>query len=301
MSWVSVWSCSTWRRQTLADRLYGRRAAIEVDGRRYRMSDFDLEFAVKNTNEVSKNTADVVIWNLSETTRNAIKKGQNLAIEAGYQSRVGWIFSGDIVQPSSVMVPGEGWRTTIQAGDGHKGLKNLMNVSVAPGAKVGDLLQAMGRAGGFDLTRLNQALENGDLVAAFQEFKNGYTMTEEVGAELKRLSDTINADVSIQQGQLIVQNTNEADRDLAVILSPETGMVGGPERVFDENQPGRVITKTTCLLNARIVPGRVVVQKSKSLSGNFKVTRADHRGGSKLDEFYTTFEGFEIQGTVRAT
>lgn len=54
----------------------------------------DFEFNVNCTSDNKSDVATFTIYNLSETTKKALKKGQNVSLTAGYEELQGIIFNG---------------------------------------------------------------------------------------------------------------------------------------------------------------------------------------------------------------
>ena len=61
-----------------------RSATVQVGDKTYSMSDFDFDFDVQFEDSKEPTTAVVTIYNLAETTRNSMKKGD--PVIAGQQN-----------------------------------------------------------------------------------------------------------------------------------------------------------------------------------------------------------------------
>lgn len=57
-------------------------------------NDLDIDLDVKCTDDFKSDIAKVTIYNLSDTTKQELKKGQDVSIDAGYQDLHGVIFNG---------------------------------------------------------------------------------------------------------------------------------------------------------------------------------------------------------------
>ena len=73
-----------------------RSATLQIGGNRYSMDDlaFDFEVPFEDSDELT--TATVNAYNLSANTRNSIKKGDPVIINAGYEGDLGVIFVGQV-------------------------------------------------------------------------------------------------------------------------------------------------------------------------------------------------------------
>ena len=83
---------------------------------------------------------------------------------------------------------------------------------------------------------------------------------------------------------------------VAVRLSPQTGLVNYPERLFDqegefeEALEKELEWKITSLLNPRLQPGSLVELDSQQAKGLFQVETVRHYGDTRGRDFYSEIE-----------
>lgn len=73
-----------------------RSATLQIGGNRYSMDDLTFDFEVPFEDSDELTTATVNAYNLSANTRNSIKKGDPVIINAGYEGDLGVIFVGQV-------------------------------------------------------------------------------------------------------------------------------------------------------------------------------------------------------------
>ena len=73
-----------------------RSATLQIGGNRYSMDDLAFDFEVPFEDGDELTTATVNAYNLSANTRNSIKKGDPVIINAGYEGDLGVIFVGQV-------------------------------------------------------------------------------------------------------------------------------------------------------------------------------------------------------------
>jgi len=83
-----------------------------------------------------------------------------------------------------------------------------------------------------------------------------------------------------------------------VLLTPDTGLIGSPERSDDieETQSGerkRLGWRVKSLLNPQIRPGDRLQIKSAEVDGVFRAENVNHFGDTEGGDWYTEAEVFE--------
>lgn len=296
----------------MSERLWDRRAFVQVDDFRFssNLSDdefafvlpngesageFTLRFKVENSLESTANSAYAEVLNLNRRTRGLIAGRRKLPfiIEAGYLNATGTLFSGRSVMVSTQREEVD-TVTKIEAADGLAEMKRQVSVSLGKLSKPADAIQAiataMGKGASAALTRAAQ----GDFNGAISVFTNGLVLNGSAEDELNKLGRTHGFDWTIQQGELVILKPEETLADAAFVITPETGLIVSPEPVLDDKRPTATIIRATTLLLPGIVPGRRVELESADIAGEFKVTKATHQGDTSGTVWQTEFEAVEI-------
>jgi hypothetical protein len=282
-------------------RLFGRVVQVSVGQRGQPATLIEglrIVFKIEKTLEKTPNNATIDIYNLSEKTR-ALFEEKNAAIRltAGYEGSAKDIFIGDIAVATTKRA-GPDLITSIEAADGMLSYQTKeADLSFAPGAKVGTILDQLTSA--FGLTK-------GEIqgVNLNDQYLNGATFSGKVRDHI----DTVigkQPDLawSIQDNQLQILPKSKGSTRQAVLLTPETGLVGSPfKRVVvnvdiakkkegKEQETGGTIKS---LLNPELVPGRLVRVEAQFLKATQKIEKVTHQGDTHGVSFYSDVEGVNV-------
>lgn len=251
----------------------------------------DLAFEVeKSLSERTPNSAQIQIWNLNAAHRKEIQESPTVFVDlsAGYESGMSLIFRGDLREAHSFR-DGPDWVTTITAGTGDEATKKRVRKSFAPGASVREVIAAAADALGVGLGNASKRL-----IAAKTKGNdspvmwNGYTLYGNVKRELTRVLKSCGLTWSIQDGELQIIDMLGSTDDIVYLLSPETGLVGSPER------GSKGATNVRSLILPDIYPGRRVKIESANVNGVFRVETARHTCDTAGRDWYCDMELKEL-------
>lgn len=272
-----------------------RSATVQVGDKTYSMSDFDFDFDVQFEDSEEPTTAVVTIYNLAETTRNSMKKGDPVILNAGYEGDIGVIFVGQIAGIKHSHSSTE-WATKITASEA---LEEWLTAQVnktytqetTASAMVQDLLNIFGiEVGTFELVE-DKTYTRGRVCKG----KLKDVITEIVVSDCK-------SRFLIRDGRIII-NDPAAGVNSGYTLSAETGLL----RADDDEAKTEIETDLTtqktpsekdedaqnktrqCLLNYHIGAADEITIQSKSLNGKYLVVRGNHKG-SKSGDWITEIE-----------
>ena len=194
-----------------------RSATLQIGGNRYSMDDlaFDFEVPFEDSDELT--TATVNAYNLSANTRNSIKKGDPVIINAGYEGDLGVIFVGQVSGLSHKHRSTE-WTTKITATEAldqwlTAQVNKTYTKSIKAKAMVQDLLNIFGiEVGTFEL-------------AIDKEYPRGRVCKGKLKDVLKEIvvSDC-KSRFLIRCGKIIINNPTDGVNK-GYLLSPETGLL----------------------------------------------------------------------------
>lgn len=207
-----------------------RSATLQIGGNRYSMDDlaFDFEVPFEDSDELT--TATVNAYNLSANTRNSIKKGDPVIINAGYEGDLGVIFVGQVSGLSHKHSSTE-WTTKITATEAldqwlTAQVNKTYTKSIKAKAMVQDLLNIFGiEVGTFEL-------------AIDKEYPRGRVCKGKLKDVLKEIvvSDC-KSRFLIRCGKIIINNPTDGVNK-GYLLSPETGLLRtDEEKVVIESRP----------------------------------------------------------------
>lgn len=261
-----------------------RRAVALTIGTVTRIEDLRVSFRVVRNVRKEPNTADISIWNLSETTRSSLQdRGLTLLLEAGYQDDLKSLYLGDISKASH-RHEGPDWISSIQSGDGLTLSASRYLRSFSQGTAVKEALRGILTSLGAAAEQALAALTRGDLAGAEEQLINGIALAGPTPEEIQKLAASAGLEFSIQDGQIQLLDKGKATADEAVFLSPTTGLIGSP-------QPGeKGIVRARALLNGAIRPAGRVVIDSSLINGVFRVEKVEHSGDNFGGDWYSDIE-----------
>jgi hypothetical protein len=248
----------------------------------------DLRVQFKVTRGLTKTPpqADVIITNLSETTRTSLEtKPLLVQLDAGYDGTPRLLFIGDMRFAMTELKPPD-WETLLQLGDGdchHRWSR--VNRSYAPGTTYLTALQNAAKSFGMKLP--DNVVKD---PALQQQFATGHVSQGATRDEFTRLLAPFGYHWSIQHGQLLVQRDDEVVPGEFYAIDEENGMIGTPQFGSPprSGKPPHVHVDT--LLYPELMPGKLVQLTSKALKGKFKIVRTEHHGDSHGDRWTTRCE-----------
>lgn len=243
---------------------------------------FTVDFKVAKTKKKEPNTMDMIVYNLNETSRRELEEQSNMAaqISAGYAGENGTVYFGEVREVRSYKEPPD-WITEISSGDGEeKTVYSRVNKSFSPGVKVRTVIEALVESLGIgrgNLADLGTKL----LIEGSDSFQSGIVVSGQASKQLDRVLRSINVTWSIQDGELTLLSPGRALNQEAVLLTPQTGLVGSPTVGSD----GRITFASK--LNSEIFPGRQIKVETSTINEYFLVEDTDTAGNS-LSGAWTT-------------
>lgn len=254
-----------------------------------------ISFRIERTSDATHNKAAIEIYNLAKATRDRILTSSvKVTLEAGYQNRVGLIFSGNIL-PRGISHPRQGPDivTKLQAGDGENSLRtSRVNENFGPKARLTDvLIKLADKFQGVSAEKAKARIRKGDFEGAFKEYANGLSSVGSLRTEFGHLMATAGLTWSIQSGELQVLEEEETTQELAFEVGPGSGLIGSPEHGDVNSKKSGGAIKFRSLIQAAIAPGRKVVLKSDSINGTMKVFHTVNVGDTHGEQWFTEAEG----------
>lgn len=263
---------------------WGRKIIVKT-GQVYIDGDsLDVEFSVPFDDDTEANEAEIVVYNLTQTTISQIKYDADITLTAGYTNDTGVIFSGKVSSVTTRWV-GRDKKTTITAIDSSS-LKErkIESVSYAKGTKASYILKDL-------IGRLKVP------IAVFN-IKRDHTYTDAVNADgglmeqIKKQAKVCGVSAYILKGKAYVRDIRDGD-DIGFIVKADTGLIGSPEE-FEENEENEGYKDTIkgysveMLLQHRITTGAVLKLQSMNANGTFRVRSGEHKFDGT--DFVTTFK-----------
>lgn len=252
----------------MLSKYFKRIIQVRTDGVTIDNSKLHIEFEVPFDDDHIPNRATIDIYNLSHDTRTRIKEGKRLVLNAGYEGDVGVILDGRISAVWSDKV-GTDRATHIRVVDEEgTNSKKTVKKSYKKGVKTSTVIKDIADA-------INLKLKVVDLPNDKVQ-KKGYSTSGKGVEAIKRLANDCGASFYPIKGEWYVRDIKKGDV-INFTLSPETGLLGIPERFTKTYQ-----NKTTkgyrvrALLQHQVKTAAILKLKSKTVTGTFRVIGGKH-------------------------
>jgi hypothetical protein len=242
-----------------------------------------IAFSVEKGTDPSPNGCELSIYNLSKDSRAKVETAQQpVALSVGYGSTLFRLFTGDVQYASSTR-QGADWVTTVHLQDGANGYRNSrINISLAAGTTLADAIRQTGDAFGLPVGNLLEHLKN--IRGGPEVFNRGVVLSGKTNEQFGKLMRMAGYGWSIQDGQLQVLGPDEPMPGTAVLLTPNTGLIGSPER------GDKGVVKVRALLQPYLFPGNPVRVEGLQTTGLFRVEKGKYVGNMQGPEWYAELE-----------
>lgn len=248
--------------------------------------DFRIAFDISKSLIPQPNPISVSVYNLKEENRDRIRRTtDSVILRAGYTEEVGPIVVavGDIVdvvhrnEPPDII-------TEITAGDGSRTLRtNKQSLTFGEGASAKQILAQVVESAGVALRDVSGVDDS--------QFANGFAESGPFPDIMEKLAGKLGVEWSIQNGEVQVTPLDTPTNELGIVVSPETGLIGAPERRTDQGTPRSPSQKDgwiiRSLLRPSVEPGMRIALDSKMVKGTFRVTELQHVGDTHGQDWTT--------------
>ena len=265
----------------------------------------DVAFVIERSLKPEPNKADIQIWNLNADHRSQLENlgrspgtvakgtppptppaGIGCEVTAGYEEQTAIIYSGTLRVAYTVR-EGPNLVTHLQSGDGAKEYqRSRVNVSIAKGTPNDALIKKLQKALGIKEGNLSKFTS--DLLAAPKLLPQGGVLSGSASQVMTRAAQSLGFEWSIQEGALQLLKVNAPLNATAVLLKPDTGLVGTPS--VDING----VLTAKALLIPDIFPGRLLVLETERLSGNYRIEKTKYTGSTFGNEWHVDFEASKL-------
>lgn len=262
--------------------------------------DLRFEFMCKKSPSSDPNTAEVKITNLSTKTRDALDEqiDSPLVLSAGYEYGEGLlnVFFGDIMSVKHSETPPD-IVTTIEVGDGAKSLRDSkVSLSFRKDTNVSTVIEEIAKGLGKPIRRPET------IKGKFGKYLSGYSAIGNNKTLLDQLAREFSFTWSIQDDEIVIVTDLDTPPSDILVLSPETGLVGSPERnnsTVDkqETTPGKNSKKppgwnVNAKLFPQVLPGDyIALQFKQRPQGEIvKIIEVEHSGDTYGDTWLTKMQ-----------
>jgi hypothetical protein len=274
-------------------------------------ADFRVQFQVRRGDMQTPNTADVRIFNLSDSTANEIANVQEytqIALQAGYEGNFGLIFRGIIKQTRLGRIDQKDSYVDITAADGDE-LYNYsaLSLTLAKGSSPSDDIASMMQSFTTTLAREAIAYDSDSAPQLQGNARVRGRVWYGMGRECLRKFAAANGVLwSVQDGRLTLIPQNGYIEGQVPVISRNTGLIGVPEMTAQG-------LELRVLLNPSIRIGQLIQLQSNAINqyrygtdlasqannpllarslktsadGLYYVMSANHSGDTRGNDWYT--------------
>lgn len=273
--------------------LFNRSASvqIDIDDERTTIANVRISFKCEKTNTTKKNSASIKIYNLSETTRDAINtEGAAITLLAGYLDDSGEevLFIGDVVYINTQYVVPD-LITEFELKDGGNALRDSrLNESFEAGTSAQDIMDKLASATGLPVKEITADLS--------ESFANGFSVSGLVSDSMSTLLKKFGIEWTVTDGELQVIDKDASNSDPVIVLNPATGLIGLPSFLLNDKNvlpAAQNVNKKltlTSLLIPKLNPTREIKVQSRVTEGNYRIDTVVHEGDTHGDLWASKIE-----------
>ena len=251
--------------------VFGSEATIKCNDAVIKSSELDIEFYIPFDDDMEFDEAEVIIYNLNDTTRSRLKKGEKITIEAGFKGDTGVVFTGYIDKPTTKH-EGVDRKTTLKCVD-RLNEKEVNEITYKAGTKASTILK--------DLLG-----KTGTPIAVFKirydyTFKDAQKVDGNLMENIKKYAEICGISVFVSKGKVYARYLKEGD-NLNFTVSEDTGMIGSPTEYEEEITANKNNTETIkgyeveTILQHRFRAGGIVDLSSRDVSGQYRIRSGSH-------------------------
>ncbi len=291
--------------------LFDRKAEVIIGEKQFNLPGFKIDFEVEFDAEGGTNSASVALYNLKETTRNSISKGDSIRINAGYGDRIHTIFQGVVSELTIVFSDVDVVLGVVavdepedQSGTFNRYFIQTYEKKIKASAIIQDLASSFGVAIGSINLRTDKLYSSGRTVEG---------TFSEVLAEISSECESI---YNIDSGVIYInplRHTSDAyeifQEQTVVVLKKSTGLIGTPSMRQEDTADGlnmdelerlnireilsRAEYDVFSLLNSELRADKMVHIQSKTANGDYLILDGKHICNDSDFRTYIHVEAFE--------
>lgn len=241
---------------------------------------FRIRFNCQKTLSLSPNHGTISIYNLNQDSRDRFSKRMNLVeLYAGYGANAKLIFKGNLARGRTVKV-GSDYITNVEVQDGlyanqFSRIDQSYNPGIQKNAVIKDMTTAVAALPGMSMGEVRTLNNDG--------YNFGLVLSGGAMDKLKEVCDGENLYFFIEDHKVYVIPVGEAKSTPPVKLSPNTGLVGIPERGNDK-------MTLKCLLNPELTLAQRIILTSKFVNGIFLTSTVTNVGDTFGAEWYSNID-----------
>lgn len=245
---------------------------IKNDYKRFSSPPFTIEFESEFATSGKPNMATVRLYNPSQATIDAasVKTDVNgrrippypiVLVDAGYGLDIGQVIVGE-AYTSNIKRTAPDVILEFKVSDATaKWRESWVSKTYAKFSDAKEIL--------YDITESVGVTPYSIRLGQPRTFEKPISFNESLTSAIARMCKETKSKYFISQGRFVVEPIDDPGKKTLVLLSPETGLIGSPERT-DKG------IKCQCLFNYRLGAGDTIALRSRDIQGNYRIFRGKH-------------------------
>lgn len=249
--------------------------------------DLRVRFEIEKSLEKEPNTCNLIISNLAPESRAAFtKKPLHVRLDAGYESEgLRRLFTGDLIWGWSTK-PEDTWLTEIDVADGGRAYRHARaSRTFKAGTSIETVVKDLAGTMGLEIPKSIKGAKG-----FIKQFSTGVTVEGPSRLEMDRMMKMAGVNWSMQNSRLQVLGKGEHNQIAAILVSPDTGLLGVPEFGPPKDPKERPVLTFKTRLDGRLDPGAPVKFESRDVNGLFVIRKVKHDGDTHGPEWYSSCE-----------
>lgn len=265
-------------------------------------SPLHISFSIERTDSQTLNTSKITIWNLSQKHINTLMRDNcQIILNAGYGNGMPCIFKGTVTNAVTEL-DGADRATEIEAVDGFAEVKDTyITLSYRGSVDTHTLIEACAENLGMSVVYSSSAV----VKAKQTKLSSGYSEVGSAKNVLTKVCTLAGLRWTIQNGVLQVQKTGESVSNAVHRISPETGLIGVPKKIYNSAVTSGEDTGSTLqdslfgyevvyFMNGNINVNDLVKLESRIVTGVFRVYKLQVDGDNLAGDWQCTAQLVEV-------
>lgn len=252
--------------------MFGRVLIVETNGIKLNADELDIECTVPFDDDTEANEVEIVIYNLSTTTIQALKYNNPISITAGYKGDTGVIFSGFISKVTTKIERVDKITTIKAIDDINLKERDLVDTAYKAGTKASYILKDL-------ISKIKLPLADFK-VRRDHVYKDATNVSGGLMDNIKRYAEVCGISVYINKGKIYARHLTDGD-NINFTVTEDTGLIESPEE-FEEERSSEEYKETIkgykckMLLQHRMTTAAIINLKSQSVVGTYRVRKGTH-------------------------
>lgn len=251
---------------------FGHTVIVQTGNVTIKNSELDCEFDIPFDDDTEANEAELVFYNLSDTTIKNIKSKAKITVTAGYGKDTGIIFSGYISAKKTYYDGCDKVTKVYALDDMNLKEKDVESITYAKGTKASKILKDLCKKVGLPIAEFS--------IKRDHTYKDEETVDGGLMSNIERLAGICGVSAYILKSKIYVRPLSKGD-NTKFELSVNTGLIELEE--FEESETNgdyKDVIKgynVTMLLQHQLQTASIITLKANGVSGTYRVKSGSHK------------------------